>query len=332
MKAAVFDQFGDPAQVLQVRDVPQPPPPQSGQVRVRMLASPINPSDLLVVRGQYGKLPKLPATPGFEGVGIVEQNGGGLLGWRALGRRVAVIGGASGNWQEQVIIPSRQAVVIPSDLPTEQVACFFVNPATALAMVTKVLRVPPGAWLLQTAAGSAVGRMIIRLGKREGFRTINVVRRAETGEELRRLGADAIVDSSQQDVEGQVRTITSGEGVQYAIDAVGGATGSAVVRSLAPGGRMLIYGSLSFEPLQFDPRLLIVGEKRVEGFWLSVWARKQSPLKMFRLFGKISKLIREGVLVSEIGATFPLDDVKTAVARADEPGRTGKVLLQIGKE
>src|SRR5205823_8878520 len=78
MKAVVFDRFGDPAEVLSVRDVPTPTP-GPGQVRVRMLASPVNPSDLLVVRGEYGRLPKLPATPGFEGVGRVEASGGGLL-------------------------------------------------------------------------------------------------------------------------------------------------------------------------------------------------------------------------------------------------------------
>ena len=73
-----------------------------------MLASPINPSDLLMVRGQYGRQPPLPATPGFEGVGVVEA-GSGLLARRAMGKRVAVLNGASGNWQEQVVVPASQA-------------------------------------------------------------------------------------------------------------------------------------------------------------------------------------------------------------------------------
>src|SRR4051794_14488042 len=103
MKAIVFDRFGDPAEVLQVRDVPEPQP-GPGQVRVRMLASPINPSDLLVVRGEYGRRPTLPATPGFEGVGVVEQAGSGLLARRVLGKRVAVLNSRGGNWQEQVVI------------------------------------------------------------------------------------------------------------------------------------------------------------------------------------------------------------------------------------
>jgi NADPH:quinone reductase-like Zn-dependent oxidoreductase len=145
MKAAVFHEFGDPTKVLRVEERPLPEP-AAGQVRVRMIASPINPSDLLVVRGEYGKLPKLPATPGFEGVGIVEKSGGGLLGWRVAGKRVAVLNGFGGNWQQHVIIPARQAVPVPADLPDDQVASFFVNPATVLVMVRKILRDPNGEW------------------------------------------------------------------------------------------------------------------------------------------------------------------------------------------
>src|SRR2546429_1200172 len=131
MKAIVFDRFGDPAEVLQVRDLPMPEL-GPGQVRVRMLYSPINPSDLMVVRGEYGRLPDLPATPGFEGVGVVDASGGGLLARLRLGRRVAVLNGTGGNWQEYVIVPAKQVVPVPYQLKDEQAATFFVNPASAL--------------------------------------------------------------------------------------------------------------------------------------------------------------------------------------------------------
>src|SRR3954464_3010900 len=99
MKSIMFDQFGEPANVLGVRDVPVPEP-GPGEVRVRMIASPVNPSDLLVVRGRYGVLTKLPATPGFEGVGVVDKVGSGLLGWLVKGKRVTAINSAGGNWAE----------------------------------------------------------------------------------------------------------------------------------------------------------------------------------------------------------------------------------------
>ena len=143
MKAIVFEQFGEPSEVLKIRDVPTPEP-GPGEVRVRMIASPVNPSDLLVVRGLYGVRPKLPSTPGFEGVGIVDKAGPGLLGRLALGKRVAAINGAGGNWAEYAIIPAKQARPFPSDIADEQVASAFVNPKR-VAMVRHVLKVPKGA-------------------------------------------------------------------------------------------------------------------------------------------------------------------------------------------
>src|SRR3954469_15865705 len=191
MKSIMFDQFGEPAEVLSVREVPMPEP-GPGQVRVRMIASPVNPSDLLVVRGRYGVLPTLPASVGFEGVGVVDAVGPGLLGWLVKGKRVAVLNGTGGNWSEYVVIPAKQARPVADDLPDEQVASFFVNPASVLAMVRHVLAVPKGQWLLQSAAGSALGRMVIKLARHDGIRTINVVRRPEAIDELKALGADVV--------------------------------------------------------------------------------------------------------------------------------------------
>ena len=327
MKAIVCDRWGEPEEVLQVRDVPEPTPGR-GEVRVRMIASPINPSDLLTVRGQYGRQPPLPATPGFEGVGVVEA-GSGLLARRVMGRRVAVLNSGGGNWKEHVVIPARQAVPVPKELTDEQAATFFVNPASALIMTQYILQVPAGAWLLQTAAGSTLGRMVIRLGQRFGFRTLNVVRRREQAEELLRLGGTAAIATNEESLTERVQALTNGEGVLYALDAVGGATGSEVVRSLGRGGRLVVYGTLAGEPLSLDSRTLMVGQKRVEGYWLSEWVREQKPWTMLWLFRQIGKLLRAGVLVSEMGKSFPLTDIHAAVRQAALPGRQGKVLLRM---
>lgn len=332
MKAVVFDRFGEPSEVLQVREVPMPEP-GAGQVRVRMLASPINPSDLLVVRGAYGKLPSLPATPGFEGVGVIDATGPGFLKHlRRLtpGRRVAVLNSEGGNWGEYVVLSARQAVPVAAELSDEQAATFFVNPATALVMVRYVLKVPAGAWLLQTAAGSALGRMVIRLGRHYGFKTINVVRRREQAQELQQAGGDAVICTADESMEERVRAITGGAGVLHALDAVGGATGSAVVDALAPGGRLLVYGTLSNEPLSIHPRVLMMGNKSVEGFWLSPWVRRQRVWTMLGLFRRINNLLCAGVLTSEVGASFPLEEIAAAVQQAETVGRHGKVLLKIG--
>src|SRR6516165_11606316 len=296
MKAVVFEQFGDPAEVLHVREVPEPEP-GPGQVRVRMLASPIGPADFLTVRGEYGYRPRLPATPGVEGVGIVEA-GRGLLGRLRVGRRVAVLNETGGNWQEKVVVSAMRVVPLSRHVPDDQAATFFVNPATAFIMTRLVLKVPSRAWLLQTAAGSALGRMVIRLGRHFGFRTINVVRRREQAEELLQAGGDAAIGTEIESIEDRVQALTGGEGVPFALDAVGGKTGSAAARSLAPGGRLLVFGTLAEEPLSLPSRMLFLGTKRIEWFWLSEWAGRQSIVSMMRLFRRIQDLMAKGVLTT----------------------------------
>jgi NADPH:quinone reductase-like Zn-dependent oxidoreductase len=328
MRAAVFDSFGEPAQVLRVREVPDPKP-GPGQVRVRMIASPINPSDVMVVQGRYGVLPELPATPGFEGVGIVDEVGPGLLGRLVKGKRVVAINSEGGNWAEFAVIPARQARPVPDDIPDEQAAAFFVNPATVLAMVRHILAVPKREWLLQSAAGSTLGRMIILLGRRDGFKTLNVVRRHEAIDELKSLGGDAVISSSDGPIDEQVRRITAGRGVRFAVDPVGGSTGTGVFRSLGEGGRLLLYGTLSAEPIEVDPRLVISGPRAVEGFWLGHWMRQRSIPSVLLLFREIAALIRQGVLSSLIGKTYPLDQISSAVEHAQTVARHGKVLLRL---
>ena len=249
MRAAVFEKFGEPQEVLQVRDVPEPHP-GPGEVRVRMIVSPVNPSDLLVVRGRYGVLPTLPSTPGFEGVGVVDEVGPGLLGRLVKGKRVVVINGAGGNWAEYAVIPARQARPVPADIPDEQAATYFVNPATVLALARHVLKVRRGEWLLQSAAGSTLGRMMIKLGRHDGFKTLNVVRRREAIDELKALGGDAVISSEDGPIDEQVRRIVGGDGVKHAIDPVGGETGTAVFRSLARRGPT---GPLRYPLRRADP-------------------------------------------------------------------------------
>src|SRR5262245_41849781 len=329
MKAAIFEQHGNPADVFQVRDV-DPPRPASGQVRVRMIASPVNPSDLLFIEGRYGRKPQFPATPGFEGVGVVEENGGGVLGWLRKGKRVVVLNDRTGNWREQTIVPARQVIPVPSALSDEQAASFFVNPATALVLTRSVLRITRGEWLLQTAAGGALGKMIIRLGRRDGFRTINVVRRREQVEELKSLGADVVICDADGPIPEQVMRLTDGKGVRCAIDPVGGETGSALVACLAPGGQAVLYGLLSGQPITVDPRFLITGSKRVEGFWLTDGVKRQGVLTMLRLFRQVGRLVKDNILVTDVGESFPLERVCDAVREAARPGKSGKVLLRMG--
>lgn len=333
MKAIRFEKFGVPAEVLAVAETPELQPAR-GEVRVRMKLAPINPSDLMTIRGEYGRRPAMPATPGYEGCGVVDAVGGGLIAkFRGLkpGRRVAVLHGAGGSWQQSVVLSARHVVPAPDDIPDEQIASFFVNPATALIMTQRVLQVPRGGWLLQTAAGSALGQMVIRLGKHLGFKTINLVRRAEQIAELKKIGADEVIALPDENYLERVHALT-GEGVRYAIDCVGGTMGLEAAKALAPGGRLLLFGTLSSEPIPLPSRLLIAGQKSIEGFWLSDWVKGQGVLSMLKLFREINSLLRAGVLTTPVQEIFPMDRIGDAVRAAEKGARQGKILLRFDGE
>lgn len=344
MKAAVFESTGNPDAVLTIKDLPEPEP-EHGQVKVRMLCCPVNPSDLMFVRGQYTLSAELPATPGFEGVGIVESAGGGLRAKMMLGKRVAVLSRRGGNWAEKNVVPASQVIpfsnLLTGRLNLEQQATFFVNPVTAFVMCREILRVPTGEWLLQTAAGSVLGHMVIRLGKRFGFKTLCVVRREAQVAELKSAGADAVIwfDPNEHSLDQFRAAVAAATGastdhsvVHSAIDCVGGATGSAVVSVLGKRAHMLAYGTLSGEPLTIPSRNLMTPGVSISGFWLGNHMETLKLPAKLKLVRRVSGLIREGVLASEIGTNFSLDEVNAAVQAAEVPGRGGKVLLNIAAD
>lgn len=331
MKCVQFETPGEPKTVLKYSDA-ELAAPGHGEVLVRMLASPINPSDMMFIRGVYGVPPQLPQVPGFEGVGIVEASGGGLKGKLFKGKRVAVLNQAGGNWAQETILPAAQVIPLSHKLSNEQAATFFVNPATAWVLTQEVLRIPRGAWLLQTAAGSTLGKMVIRLGKAMGFRTLNVVRRESLIDELKAAGAtEVVVFDGQKDspelLQESVARIVGDDGLAYAIDPVGGHTASAVVHCLTARGRLLMYGTLTTDPIQFSPRTLMKIQAKVEGFWLGNHMNSLGLIAKMKLVKRITRLILDGTLSSDIAHSFALSDVHAAVTAAEEPGRRGKVLV-----
>jgi NADPH:quinone reductase-like Zn-dependent oxidoreductase len=328
MKSVQLSQYGEPAKVLVVREGPLPEPGK-GEVRVRILASPVNPSDLLFARGIYaGVEPRFPAPMGFEGVGVVDALGPQVQGL-APGQRVLVQNAKGGNWAEYAVVPAKDVVPVPDDIPDEQVASLLINPASAVLMLRHVLAVPRGEWLLQSAATSELGRMMIRLARHDGVRTVNVVRRREAVAELQRLGADAVIVSTEGPIDEQVRKIVGPEGVKYAIDPVAGETGTQTFQALGEEGRMLVYGSLTREPIRVgaDPRFILAGRRILEVFWLGYWLPRLDEAARQRLIEEIVTLAREAILVTSIGRRFSLDELGAAVAESEKKGRQGKTLL-----
>ncbi len=141
MRSLRFEQFGVPAEVLRLTDIPTPTP-KAGEVLVRMRARGINPSDLLQVRGLYGVLPRLPATGGQEGMGVVEAVGEGVETVRP-GQRVIPLG-VIGTWQEYLTAPAAQLIPVPDSMSDGAAAQFVVNPLTAWIMVVDELKLSAG--------------------------------------------------------------------------------------------------------------------------------------------------------------------------------------------
>ena len=357
MRSTHLKNFTEDANDIEIVDVAKPEP-GPGQVCVRMLLSPVNPSDLNYVHGTYHtavqrliwnqeprtdgqvffdpehKMP-CPAPPyalGGEGMGIVESAGSGFMARRLVGKRVAI--GApppNGVWKDHVVVDAMKAVALPDAIPDDQGAMFFVNPFTAWVMTREVLRVPRGQWLLVTAAGSALGKSVVRLGKLFGFRTLCVVRSDSNSDVLRKLGADAIVETDHQDLVQSVSEITSGQGVGYAIDCVGGKLTADVVRCLGLRGRLLVYGTLANSPLTLPLRDLMMPSAEISGFLLPNWLAAQSPLRLLGVLRTARRLMAQGIFDTEVTEMFALDQVNDAIAAATRPGRTGKVMLRISE-
>lgn len=322
-RAITFDKFGEPAEVLSVGSRPRPTP-QSDEVLLRMQFRPINPSDMATIRGFYGRLPKLPAVPGMEGMGVIEAIGEKVSGFEA-GQRVIPLG-MNGTWQTYGTINAQQLVPVHPNVSDEAAAQFVANPVSAWVMLTQALALKEGDWLLQTAAGSTLGRLVLQLAKLKGYKTVNFVRRREQVDELLALGADAVICTADDDVVEQVKSVTGG-GATGAIEAVGGATGALAASSLRPGGKMLVYGQLSGEPTALNWGEMLFRGTIIEGWWLTHWFRATPQPQILQSLIELMTLMANGDLTPPVEATYDLADIVAAVTHSETPGRSGKVLL-----
>lgn len=322
MKAVRFSTFGQPSKVVEVVEEPDAAL-KPGEARVEVLATPINPSDVLTLSGQYGQLPKLPATPGNEGVGrVVEVKDSTAV---RTGDLVFLPLGA-GTWRTHLVAPAEVLVPLPPGTDVQQASMMFVNPPTADVMLRQFVTLQPGDWVLQNAANSAVGRYVISLAKLAGYKTVNVVRREELAPELTALGADAVLVDSDALPE-RVREATGGAKVKLAFDAVGGDSTMRLGDSLSTGGVVVNYGVMSGKGPKLSSAATIFKDITLRGFWLVLWMKRTPREEQRALFARLATLMAQGTLKTPVEGTFALDDIREALARAMEGGRSGKVLL-----
>src|SRR5690349_8755777 len=188
MKQVLLDRYGKPEDGLRCDDEPDVGAPGAGEVVFDVLAFPINPADVSFCRGTYRLKPALPATPGAECVGRVAAVGAGV-GHVKPGD--LVINLQRENWAQRRRVKEADVIAVPAGMDLRQAAMLRINPATALLLLTDIVPLKAGEWLIQNVANSAVGRLLIRLARERGIRTVNVTRRESLFTELRALGADA---------------------------------------------------------------------------------------------------------------------------------------------
>ncbi|MFE8700839.1 zinc-dependent alcohol dehydrogenase family protein [Cytobacillus sp. FJAT-54145] len=323
-KCIRFYEFGSPKDVLTVENKIINPP-EDNEVLVRMLARPINPSDLIPIRGSYSHRISLPNIPGYEGVGVVEDVGP-LVSKSFIGKRVLPLRG-EGTWQEYVKTSAEFAVPLPDCIDNFTAAQMYINPLTAWVVCTEVLRLKVGDVLLVNACGSSIGHIFAQLSKIIGFRLIAVTRSDKHSEELLQLGASYVIDTSAVSLYETVMELTNGIGAYAAIDSIGGSDGNDLAFCVHPNGHFLTIGLLSGVQVNWKE---IVGKAKVNAtiFHLRNWNANVSALKWQETFNQLITQIKEKKLhLMKVDSQYNLIDVKKAVEVEAARTTKGKVFL-----
>jgi len=323
MKRVDIGAYGAPEEVASCVEVADVGAPGPGEVVFDVLAFPINPADLSFCRGNYRLHPALPATPGAECIGRVSAVGAGVSDVRS---GELVINMARENWTQRRRIKAEDALPIPEGIDLKQAAMLRINPATALLLLEDHVSLQPGDWVIQDVANSAVGRHLIVIARKRGIRTINVVRRGDVADELKALGADVVLEDGPDLVQ-RAHDAAGGKPIRLGIDAISGEACRRIADCLGEGAVMVNYGGLSGDDPQISRAALNGHYVTLTAFMLGRGLAKRSTGQVRALYAELAAELREGVLHAPVDATYPIEEIKTALAHAQRRGRHGKVLV-----
>lgn len=306
------------------------PRPSPGNVVVRMIASAVNPIELIYIRiGSLKRFEDKGAVHGSEGVGVVDEIGEGVTSCRVGERVIPVLfwkyycDRGEGAWQDYVEVAEEDLVPVPDTMSDAVAAQFVINPWTMYGMLLD-LQIPKGKYLLQTAAGSVIGRQRIQLAKHWDIKTINIVRRDELKDELIALGADEVINSEKEDITMRVREITNGEGAYAGVDAVGGVSLKVVAENVRDKGTVFVYGGLASNDVIVGIDDLI-REVKISWWHLTSFVKDEENKKKCIL--DLLKLFDQNVITPLIGQMFTLDEFRKAINESEKYARGGKIIL-----
>jgi len=324
INAAVYETHGNPADVVRVESRSWPAP-ADGEAVVEMRAAPINPADLNQIEGKYPIRPQLPATPGFEGAGVVVD----------LGRNVTNIAEGAlvilphniGTWRDAAAVKADELVVVPAGIEPVHAAMLKINPMTAWRLLHDYVDLQKGEWLIQNAANSAAGRAVIQIARELGYKTVNVVRRVELIDELRAEGDDIVLVDGEN-LRHEVKDATNGAPIRLGLNAVGGDSALRLANCLAPESTLVTYGAMSLQPLKIPNGLLIFKDLRFRGIWINKWYDNATKQERIEAFQRLFEMAKRGLLKTKVEKAYPLSDAKAAVTHAAQGKRSGKIIFE----
>jgi NADPH2:quinone reductase len=316
MRAVQIQEFGGP-EVLQIVDLPEP---EAGpdQVVVEVARAGMNFADTHQRENDYLAKAELPLIPGGE-----------IAGRTADGRRVAAML-VNGGYAERVAVPQAALVPIPDEVSDDQAAGVLLQGLTAWALLNVSARLRRGESIVIQAAAGGTGTLAVQLAKRAGAgRIIALASTAEKRALAERLGADATVDSRDEDLGAAILAANDGDQVDVVLEMSGGAAFDACLSVLAPFGRLVSFGIASREPNEVMSQKLMRTSRAVVGFWLVHLLRRPDLLE--RGITELLEAVASGKLEVVIGRTYALSEVEEAHRALQGRATQGKLLLDPSK-
>jgi len=318
MRAAYYETNGRARDVLRVEEV-ETPKPGRGEVRVRLAASGVNPSDVKSRAGVTRKIAFPRVIPHSDGAGEIEAVGEGVPASR-VGERVWVWNGqwrrAFGTAAQSIVLPAEQAVPLPKNISVEAGACLGIPAYTAYQAVV-LTGIGDGATVLIAAGAGAVGHYAIQFAKKRNATVITTVSSPEKAALAKQAGADHTIDYKREDVGERVMAITGKRGADAVIEMDLGANAKLLPGVLKPEGIVAIYGSGTPEvtiPFQF----LLQNSIDLKFFLVYLMPAELRA----RATADITRMLERGELIHNVAQTFALGDI----AAAHEAVESGKIL------
>src|SRR5438105_2559733 len=324
ISAALYETHGNPADVLEIETQPRPTP-ASDEAVVQMRAAPINPADLNAIEGKYPIRPQLPATPGFEGAGVVVDVGPDVK--TITAGALVILPHNIGTWRDAVAVKANELVAVPPEIEPIHAAMLKINPMTAWRLLHDYVDLKSGDWLIQNAANSAAGRAVIQIAHDLGYKTVNVVRRPELIDELRAEGGDVVLVDGEN-LREEVKNATSGAPIRLALNAVGGDSALRLANTLAPGSSMVTFGAMGVQPLKIPNGLFIFKDLRFRGIWINKWYDNATIAERMDAFRPLFEMAKRGLLRTKVEKSYFLGEVHAAVAHAAQNKRSGKIIFE----